>query len=54
MRGAGPAGGLLFLAVLGLIGWLIATDLDGLVRIVLLAVIGVAVLALGADVIRRR
>ena len=54
MRGAGPAGGLLFLAVLGLIGWLIATDLDGIVRIVLLAVVVVAGLALGADVIRRR
>jgi hypothetical protein len=54
LRGAGPSGGLLFLAVLVFVGWLVAAETDGLARIVLLVVAGAGVVALGADVLRRR
>lgn len=54
LRGAGPAGGLLFVALLLFLGWLMALETVGLLRVVLLAVLGVAVAALTVGVLRRR
>lgn len=54
MRGAGPAGGLLFIVVLLLVGWLAATQTGGVVRVLVLSAVALAVLALSVDVARRR
>lgn len=54
LRGAGPSGGLLFLGVLIFVGWLIAAEMDGIVRIALLIAVVAGVVGLGADVVRRR
>ena len=54
MRGAGPAGGLLFLAVVAFVGWLVVMQVNGALRVVLLAVVATAVAALAVNVIRRR
>ena len=54
MKGAGPSGGLLFLALVAFVGWLLARQTSGALQIVLLVGLAVAVLVLGVRVLRRR
>ena len=53
-RGAGPAGGLLFVAVLLFVGYLLVEAIAGLVQWVLGAALLVVVVVLVVTVLRRR
>lgn len=52
--GAGRGGGILFIAVLAFVAYLVATALGGLPRAIVLAVLTVAIVLLTANVLRRR
>lgn len=52
--GAGRGGGILFIAVLAFVAYLVATALDGLPRAIVLAVLTAAIVLLTANVLRRR
>lgn len=54
MKGAGRGGGLLFLAVLVFVAYLTLTALRGPARVVAAGLLLAAILALGANVLRRR
>lgn len=53
-RGAGRAGGVLFVAVLLFLAWLALGALAGLVRILVVALLAAAAIALAVNVARRR
>lgn len=53
-RGAGRSGGLLFLVILGFVAALTYRALDGAARWVFSAVLIAGIVALGANVLRRR
>lgn len=53
-RGAGRGGGLLFLAILAFVAYLVLQALAGLAKLLAAAVLLVGIVALGVDVLRRR
>ena len=54
LRGAGPSGGLLFVALLLFVGWLVASETAGLLRMLLIGLLVVVTVAVGVNVARRR
>lgn len=53
-QGAGRSGGLLFLAILAFVAYLVLQALAGLAKLLAAAVLLVGIVALGVDVLRRR
>jgi len=53
-RGAGRSGGLLFLLVALFVGYLVITTVAGIVKFIVGALIVVVLIALAANVVRRR
>lgn len=54
LGGAGPGGGLLFLALIAFVGWLVAAESQGVLRLVLVVVVAVSTMGLAINVLRRR
>lgn len=52
-KGAGRGGGLLFLAILGFVAYLVLTVLAGIIKLVATLVLIVGIVLLAANVLRR-
>lgn len=54
LRGAGPSGGVLFVALLLFVGWLVVAETAGIVRVLLIGLLVMLTVAVSVNVARRR